>query len=168
MPCNLSLRKDVTCGSGRFCDSSFELSEMASGQELVSGKRHERNNIWSLVVEASCGFSSLDSSHCVDFGQCFCKDRGGRRGFLSTSGALVGKLAATDLAASRSARVGRDLVTAGVFSPPRHVCNVTSEVQDHTPNSHDVLFSQITALDQWCPVRTHGSTGLRGVSVRHM
>lgn len=158
----------MTCGSGRFCDSSFELSEMASGQELVSGKRHERNNIWSLVVEASCGFSSLDSSHCVDFGQCFCKDRGGRRGFLSTSGALVGKLAATDLAASRSARVGRDLVTAGVFSPPGHVCNVTSEVQDHTPNSHDVLFSQITALDQWCPVRTHGSTGLRGVSVRHM
>lgn len=123
---------------------------MASGQELVSGKQREPNSIWSLVVKASCGFFPLDSSHRVDTGKCFCKDRGGRRGSFSTSGALDGKLAAMGFAMSKSARVVRGLVVASVFSPPRHVFNGTSEVPDHSQYPEQTcVMCFLTSLLLW-------------------
>lgn len=51
--------------------------------------------------------------------------------FFSTSSELDGKLATMELATYRSPCVG-DLVMTGVFSPSRHVFNVTSEVRDHS------------------------------------
>lgn len=47
---------------------------MASGQDLVSGKQHEQNSVWSSVVKASGG-----SFHGVDTGHWLHEDGGGGR-----------------------------------------------------------------------------------------